>query len=67
MEYEFWKVEYNSCEGNYRWAIARTPADWEQWQVEQAVPIGGMGDDVAELIGVIPTIKNEDYLWDFKN
>jgi hypothetical protein len=66
MKYNYWKIEYTSCEGNYRWCTARTPADWKQEQVEDAIPIGGMGDDVASLIDVTLTSKDDFYMWDFK-
>lgn len=66
MDYEYWKIEYTSCEGNYRWTTAKCPSDWEEWQVERAVPMGSMGDEVAEIISVTPTFEEEDCMWEFE-
>lgn len=64
MEYKYWKIEYISCEGNEVWTIARTPIDWEEYQVHDRIPIGGCGDDVAEITSIDET-NNENYLFDF--
>jgi hypothetical protein len=32
-EYAFWEINYKSCEGNDRWTVARTPNDWEEYDV----------------------------------
>jgi len=53
-----------SCEGNERHTIARAPADWERWQVEDRIPRGGCGDDVAEVTSVEETY-DDDYGEDF--
>jgi hypothetical protein len=52
MELVKWFVWYISCEGNKRWYTIEVPADWQEWQVEESIPIGGCGDDVAELLSV---------------
>ena len=64
MEYRYWKIEYISCEGNERWVIARTPIDWVEYQVHDRIPMGGCGDDVAEITSIDET-NNENYLFDF--
>lgn len=64
MNYSYWKIEFTSCEGNYRWAIARFPADYTDYDVENKIPLGGVGDDVASIISVTET-NDEDYGWDF--
>lgn len=63
-DYSYWEIWYISCESNRRWTIARAPADWEEWQVRDRIPLGGCGDDVAEITSVEST-WNEDYGWDF--
>lgn len=64
MQYEYWKVNYVSAEGNNRWTVVRTPHDWEEWQVEERFPLGSTGDEAAEITSVEPTL-DEDYLYDF--
>ena len=64
MEYKYWKIWYVSCEGNDRWVIARTFIDWEEYQVHDRIPMGGCGDDVAEITSIDET-DNENYLFDF--
>ena len=64
MEYNYWEIEYKSCEGNSRWTIARTPIDWEEWEVRERIPMGGCGDDVAEVRDVFQT-SSTDWSWDF--
>jgi hypothetical protein len=64
MEYNYWEINYISCEGNRRWTISRTPIDWEEYDVRDRVQMGGSGDDVAELGEVFET-SNKDYGWDF--
>ena len=49
IEYAFWGIQYKSCEGNDRWTVARTPIDWEEYDVRDRIPMGGCGDDVAEI------------------
>lgn len=64
IEYNFWEIQYVSCESNERWTIARTPIDWEEYDVRERIPIGGCGDDVAYVKDVFET-SNTDYSWDF--
>ena len=64
IEYAYWEIQYRSCEGNNRWTIARTPIDWEEYDVKDRIPMGGCGDDVAEITGVFES-SNKDYSWDF--
>lgn len=64
IEYNYWEINYISCEGNKRWVIARTPIYWEEYDVIDKVPMGGFGDDVAEINEVFET-SNRDYGWDF--
>lgn len=64
MEYSYWEIQFISCESNERWTIARAPLDWDETQVEERIPIGGCGDDVAKIISVEPA-NSEDYGWDF--
>ena len=63
MKYNYWKVEYKSCEGNYRWTIARAPEHWEEMEVFNSCPRGGCGDDPAQIISVEESY-DEDYSWD---
>ena len=64
IEYNYWEINYISCEGNKRWTIARTPIDWDEDDVREKIPMGGCGDDVAEVREVFET-SNNDYGWDF--
>lgn len=63
-EYRYWKIWYISCEDNSRWTIARSPTDWEANDVQDRIPIGGSGDDVAEIVSVYDT-NDTNYYWDF--
>ena len=63
-EYSYWEIWYVSCESNDRHITARTPADWESYDVRERIPMGGCGDDVAEITSVEQT-WDEDYSWDF--
>jgi hypothetical protein len=65
MEYAFWEIHYTSCEGNKRWTTARAPADWEEYQVRERIPMGGCGDDVAQINEVFQTFEGHIYTWDF--
>ena len=51
-ETQTWIIWYVSCEDNERWYTKDCPADWEEWQVRDSIPIGGCGDDIAEIISV---------------
>jgi hypothetical protein len=64
IEYAYWGIQYVSCEGNNRWTVARTPIDWSEYEVRNRIPMGGCGDDVAEVRDVFET-SNDDYGWDF--
>ena len=56
IEYGYWIMWFISCEGNRRWTTIRTPIDWEEYQVRERIPMGGCGDDIAEIISI-----EEDY------
>lgn len=64
MEYYYWEIQYISCEGNERWTVARAPITWDEYDVRDRIPLGGCGDDVAEIREVFET-SNTDYSWDF--
>jgi hypothetical protein len=64
IEYAYWEIQYVSCEGNDRWIVARTPIDWGEYEVRNRIPMGGCGDDVAEVREVFEPSDN-DYGWDF--
>ena len=64
MEYNYWEINYISCESNERWTVARTPIDWDEDMVRERIPMGGCGDDVAEVTDVFET-SNTNYSWDF--
>lgn len=64
IEYNYWEIWYVSCESNKRHTVARAPIDWDEYQVREKIPMGGYGDDVAEITSVEQTgCKN--YSWDF--
>lgn len=64
IEYNYWTIEYISCEGNKRFSVVRTPIDWEEFDVINRIHLGGCGDDVAEITEVFET-SNNNYSWDF--
>jgi hypothetical protein len=66
MEYSYWEVKFISCEGNERWTIARTPSDWEEWQLWEVINLGGCGDDPAEIISIEES-QNNDWCWYYDN
>lgn len=63
-EFSYWEVRYISCEGNDRWSIARTPIDWNSYDVRSSIQLGGCGDDVSEILEIEMTFPG-DYSWDF--
>ena len=63
-EYSYWEIQYISCESNERWTIARAPIDWDESEIRDRIPMGGSGDDVADIRGIFET-SNENYGWDF--
>lgn len=51
--HRYWKVEYTSCEGNYRLTTVKTPDDFQDSDVEHAMlQYASMGDDPAEILSV---------------
>lgn len=55
MNYRFWMVWGNTCEGNRRWHMVRTPDTWDVAQVReraQSYAIGGCGDDFCEIVDI---------------
>lgn len=63
-EYSYWEIWYVSCEGNERWTTARAPFDWDSYDVESAISMGGCGDDPARITSV-EEICECDFSWDF--
>jgi hypothetical protein len=63
-ECSYWEIHYVSCEGNNRWAVAKTPTDWNEYDTMSRIPLGGCGDDVAEIMEIIST-SDSNYSWDF--
>jgi hypothetical protein len=65
-EFSYWKIEYTSCQGNYRWTIAKSSIDWDKLQVEDALNDvrGGYDDAIAEIISVEET-DDTNYTYDF--
>jgi len=65
-EYRYWEIEYVSCESNDRHTVARAPSSWEEYDVRSNIPMGGCGDDVAEVISVSEVSQSYyKYGWDF--
>lgn len=66
METLYWEIWYYSCEGNKRWAIAKAPENWSEYEVKQCIldNAGGIGDDVDEIISIHETYDH-DYSWDY--
>ena len=69
QEYTYWCVEYISVEGNDRWTNARSPEGWNSYDVRNAIRMGGVGDDPAEIKNIYETTVHDpwDYSWDFSN
>lgn len=63
MDYNYWYITFISCESNERWTIARTPSEWEEWEVRSAITTGGCGDDPADILSITET-SDDDYCWD---
>lgn len=63
----YWHVEYTSCESNYRWTVVKTPDEWEEYEVQDAVMRGAsMGDDPSEILSIEETFENQyDYGEDY--
>jgi hypothetical protein len=66
IEYKYWEILFISCESNNRRMIARTPIDWDKYQVIDRITIGGCGDDVAEIVDVFEA-NDRNYSLDFCN
>lgn len=64
-DFSYWEINYISCEGNKRWTIARTPSDWDEYEVGERISMrGSIGDDPAEITSIHQT-WDDDYSWDF--
>jgi hypothetical protein len=44
-------MTYISCESNTRYTHIRTPDTWDQ-DVRSAMPMGGCGDDIVEIVDI---------------
>jgi hypothetical protein len=64
IKYNYWEINYISCESNRRWTVARTPIDWEECDVRSRISTGGCGDDPATITEIFET-SNTNYGWDF--
>ena len=64
IEYSYWEVQFINCESDKRWVIVRTPINWDEYDVRERIPMGGSGDDVAEITDIFKTSDNY-YGWDF--
>lgn len=69
MQYSYWDVYYISCEGNERHGVARTTTDFDAYEVQSRIQLGGVGDDVAEIISIDPghSFGHDSFSWDFSN
>jgi hypothetical protein len=63
-DYSYWEIHYKSCEGNDRWTIARTPPNWNEYDVKDRISMGGCGDDPSEIREVFET-NDSNYTLDF--
>lgn len=63
-EYNYWEIHYISCESEKRWTVARTPMEWDEYDVRSNIATGGCGDDPAKITEVFES-NSEDYSWDF--
>ncbi len=64
VEYSFWMVWGNTCEGNLRWHMVRTPIDWDTSQVRERAEShlsGGCGDDFIDAADI--EYGYDDGLW----
>jgi len=62
-QYNYWHIEFISCEGNERWTVVKTPMEWSEWEVRSNFRTGGCGDDPAE-VGEIYETSDTDYTYD---
>lgn len=59
--YKFWEVWFISCEGNKRVTTARSPIDWDEYEVRNNIQMGGCGDDISEITSIEETgISSDD-------
>ena len=68
-EYSYWEVEFISCEGNERWTIYRAPSDFDDYDIENHIQLGGCGDDIAEITNIRETTPDDpddvsNYIWE---
>ncbi len=61
---KYFIVGYISCEGNDRWFVAKTPLAWETEDLRDNLVLGGVGDDIAEIVSIEETYE-QDYTQDF--
>jgi hypothetical protein len=54
-DYRYWEVWYISCESNKRYSIYKTDSDCSASDVRDNLTIGGIGDDIAEIISIEET------------
>lgn len=47
-----WTVYYISCEGNRRWVNMPFARAMTEEQVRDSIQVGGIGDDIAEVLEV---------------
>jgi hypothetical protein len=60
----YWEYHYVSCEGNPRWSIARTPEDWSEYDLQEAVmKESGYDDAPAEFSSAFETQKPSDDIY----
>ena len=56
MNTVIWRIEYISCEGNFRWFTVETHEDVTEEQIEAEISCSsGMGDDPSEFLSADQT------------
>ena len=68
-EYSYWIVTAITCEGNERWSTWRAPADFNDYDIENHIQLGGCGDDPAEIVSIVEAycVDPDDashYIWE---
>jgi hypothetical protein len=64
QEYSYWEINYITCESNRGWTIARTPIDWDEYDLRSRIQLGGCGDDPATIEEIFES-SDTNYSWDF--
>lgn len=61
QEYTYWEIWYRNLESDEVYAIAKTPEDWTEYDVQSRME---ENHDISRVISVCEISKPDDYLYD---